>query len=339
MQLHSIEIRAEFLLNWSYYLQALANLQLFQTEKALKYFEIVSRKHFMVDTRAVFDAKAAEALIHQLNNNGAHADKLISDAIAIANENNDPQSLSVILSAQARIALLQGDLQKATEWANTYNEPSSFAGMFFWQEVQCLTKAKVLIHIGSKKSLHDAEELLNLLYDLAAPGHLDFQLVEINLLQSLVFFKINQEEKSIEKMKTALMQAQEQGFLRPFIEVGNLALDPLEKAEERHICVAFIQKLTSLIIKRNSDLSDISHKTTLTPSHTFNTDKVTLTNREHETLHLLAEGLRNKEIANKIYVSEGTVKKHVYNMGQKFNTSTRVELINKARELGFIEAE
>jgi ATP/maltotriose-dependent transcriptional regulator MalT len=293
----------------------------------------------MVDTRAVFDAKAAEALIHQLNNNGAHADKLISDAIAIANENADPLSLSVILSAQARIALLQGDLQKATEWAYTFNEPPSYAGMFFWQEVPCFTKSKVLINIGTKDSLQHAEEILNLLYDIAVQGHLDFQLVEINLLQSLVLFKTNQEEKSIEKMKTALLQAEEQGFLRPFIEMGNLALDPLEKAEERHICVAFIQKLTSLIIKRNSDLSDISHKTTLTPSHTFNTHKVTLTNREHETLHLLAEGLRNKEIANKIYVSEGTVKKHVYNMGQKFNTSTRVELINKARELGFIEAE
>ena len=339
MELLTKKIQSDFLYYWSIYLQALANLQLFQTEKALEHFEIVSKKHYIVDTRAVFDSMAAVSLIYQFNNNSAEVHRLITDAVKYARELGDPQSLTVVHSAQARIALMQGDLQKATEWANTYDEPPDFAGMFFWQEVPYLTKAKILISIGTKDSLQDAEDLLSLLYDIAAPAHLDCQLVEINLLMSIVLFKTNQLEGSKEKVKAALLQAEEQGFLRPFIEMGDLALQPIEMMKESNVCVEFIRKITNLILERDDSASKHLHKHTFAPPNINDPDKVVLTNREIETLHLLAEGLRNKEIANKIYVSEGTVKKHIYNMGQKFNTSTRVELINKARETGFIQTD
>lgn len=156
---------------------------------------------------------------------------------------------------------------------------------------------------------------------------------------SIVLFKTNQLEGSKEKVKAALLQAEEQGFLRPFIEMGDLALQPIEMMKESNVCVEFIRKITNLILERDDSASKDLHKHTFAPPNINDPDKVVLTNREIETLHLLAEGLRNKEIANKIYVSEGTVKKHIYNMGQKFNTSTRVELINKARETGFIQTD
>jgi len=47
--------------------------------------------------------------------------------------------------------------------------------------------------------------------------------------------------------------------------------------------------------------------------------------------------MRNKEIAHKLFVSEGTIKKHLYNMGQKFDTRSRVDLLNRAREMELIE--
>ena len=59
--------------------------------------------------------------------------------------------------------------------------------------------------------------------------------------------------------------------------------------------------------------------------------------REKEILLLVSEGLRNKEIAMKLFVSEGTIKKHVYNMGKKFETSSRVDLLNRIRQLELIK--
>ena len=62
MELHSKKIRAEFLLNWSYYLQALANLQLFQTEKALRHFEVVGQKILYGRYKGRFRCKGSRGL-------------------------------------------------------------------------------------------------------------------------------------------------------------------------------------------------------------------------------------------------------------------------------------
>ena len=50
-----------------------------------------------------------------------------------------------------------------------------------------------------------------------------------------------------------------------------------------------------------------------------------LTEREHQILELLVEGLSNLEIAERVYLSENTVKKHVRNILEKFHSNNRVE--------------
>ena len=280
---------------------------------------------------AVFDSKASLALIQQLNDNSTEANRIISTAIEYAKEISDPLSLLVMQSAQSRIALLQGYVQTAFQWANAFNEPPSFAGMFFWQEIPWMTKAKVFIAKGTPESLQKAEEILITLYDIAAPSHLDCQLVEINLLLSIALIKMNRTEASMEKLKASVFQAEKYGFIRPFIEAGKSAIELLNSLKDTGVAVDFIHEIDELVTKA-------SHQKDTSPNVNIEvSEKVVLTERELETLLLLAEGLRNKEIANKLYVSEGTIKKHVYNMGQKFDTSSRVDLINKARSLGFIQ--
>ena len=63
-----------------------------------------------------------------------------------------------------------------------------------------------------------------------------------------------------------------------------------------------------------------------------------LTAREQEVLRLLARGLRNKEIAARLFVSERTVNFHLANIYQKLNVSGRTEALSKALEQGLITA-
>ncbi|MCJ7759302.1 MAG: LuxR C-terminal-related transcriptional regulator [Gillisia sp.] len=337
MQMFSEKIGSNFLINWSYYLQALANLQLFQLDKAFNYFEIADQKHNIIDKVAVFDSKASLALIHQLNNNSKEANRLICEAIDYAKNIGDSQSLLIVQSTQSRVALLQGDVQTAFQWADTFNESPSFAGMFFWQEIPWMTKAKVLIAKETSDSLQKAEEILNTLYEIAAPSHLDCQLVEINLLLSIALIKMNRTEASMEKLKTAVIQAEDHGFIRPFIEANNLAPDHLKILKEKNIGVDFINTINNLIAKKDSKTAASFQKDAALPSNLTDGKKIVLTVRELETLKLIADGFRNKEIANKLFVSEGTIKKHVYNMGQKLDTNSRVELLNRSRISGLIE--
>lgn len=54
-------------------------------------------------------------------------------------------------------------------------------------------------------------------------------------------------------------------------------------------------------------------------------DENNLTVREIEVLELIAEGMINKEIARKLYISEKTVKNHVSNIFKKLNVSDRTQ--------------
>ena len=54
-----------------------------------------------------------------------------------------------------------------------------------------------------------------------------------------------------------------------------------------------------------------------------------LSNRENEILELLAKGLLYKEIASVLFISQETVRKHVYHIYEKLHVNNRVEAINK----------
>ena len=62
----------------------------------------------------------------------------------------------------------------------------------------------------------------------------------------------------------------------------------------------------------------------------------TLTNRELEVLHILANGGRNKDIAAEMFVSLRTVKFHIENLYKKLDVRTRAELIRVAIRRGFL---
>ena len=61
-----------------------------------------------------------------------------------------------------------------------------------------------------------------------------------------------------------------------------------------------------------------------------------ISKREHEVLALMAQGLSNQEIADKLFVSLNTVKTHSSNLFLKLNASRRTQAIQKAKELRLI---
>ncbi|HEY4671392.1 MAG TPA: response regulator transcription factor [Gemmatimonadaceae bacterium] len=64
--------------------------------------------------------------------------------------------------------------------------------------------------------------------------------------------------------------------------------------------------------------------------------KLGLTPRELEILSLIAEGLSTREIAERIYVSENTVKTHSANLFSKLNARRRTQAVQIAKEAGVI---
>jgi ATP/maltotriose-dependent transcriptional regulator MalT len=61
-----------------------------------------------------------------------------------------------------------------------------------------------------------------------------------------------------------------------------------------------------------------------------------LSERELEILGLIARGASNKEIADQLFIAEGTVKNHVTRILGKLGVRDRTQAALKARELGLL---
>ena len=71
----------------------------------------------------------------------------------------------------------------------------------------------------------------------------------------------------------------------------------------------------------------------------FNTEaqqSTGISKRELEVLQLMADGLSNQEIADKLFVSLNTVKTHSANLFSKLGVNKRTQAIQKAKELSLI---
>lgn len=67
-----------------------------------------------------------------------------------------------------------------------------------------------------------------------------------------------------------------------------------------------------------------------------NQDTVPLTSREKEVLQLMAEGITQQEVANKLFISRRTVNNHIQTINEKFNVNSTVSAIIKGIEMGIV---
>jgi len=61
-----------------------------------------------------------------------------------------------------------------------------------------------------------------------------------------------------------------------------------------------------------------------------------ISKREYEVLELIAQGLSNQEIAERLFVSLSTVKTHSSNLFMKLDARRRTQAIHRAKELGLL---
>lgn len=72
------------------------------------------------------------------------------------------------------------------------------------------------------------------------------------------------------------------------------------------------------------------------PRSASDSEVVPLTSREKEVLQLMAEGLRQQDVADRLFISRRTVNNHIQMINEKFQVNSTVSAIVKGIELGIV---
>ncbi|MDX2429557.1 MAG: response regulator [Bacteroides sp.] len=327
---------------WNYYMEACTDLHSGQLDDALRNFSGAVDQRYILHTRGATDAVGGLALTQQLLGQKEAAEGSLNLMMEFARELGDPIYTSVALSSRARIDLLKGDLASALEWEKTVNEAISSASLFMWLEVPVFTQVRVLISSGTPECLDKAGKLLEEIIDVASSVFYMNHVIEALILKAMLLLKQNHKKEAKRVLEEGLTLAEAGGWIRPFLEGAGDLVPLLVEIKAENSFVSFIDltlKHIQAFISRNQ-LKEGSHpvKEDLPSPGSESENKIDLLSiREKEIIRMMAQGLRNKEIASALFVAEGTVKKHVYNICQKWDVHNRISMLAIARENGLIE--
>jgi len=164
---------------------------------------------------------------------------------------------------------------------------------------------------------------------------LDISLPEISGIE--IAKRLTEEYPSVKTLMLSMYMSEE--FITNSIEAG--AKGYLPKTTTQKELLDAINAIYKGGEFYNNTVSDILLKSYIKKTQSKNKEEeaksVNITKRELEILKLFAEGLTNKEIADKLFISIRTVESHKNNIMQKLELKTTVELVKYAIRNNIIE--
>ena len=233
-----------------------------------------------------------------------------------------------ISALNAIIWLGSGDLQAAVKW--THERGLSIDGeLGNLHELENFALAHILI---AQNRLDDADQLLQRMIQDAKAGDRVIMMIDMHLQRVLIFKRKEDTASALEELKLAVSLARTGGPTSIFVSKGEPMAEMLEEMIEVNkrdhgdaradVSLPFAKKLLSLI----KSTRPVKMEGLVEP----------LSEREIEVLFLIAAGLRNKEIAAKLFISLNTVKTHLKNIYSKLGVTNRSKAVVQAKELGLL---
>lgn len=213
-----------------------------------------------------------------------------------------------IPAQKARLWIKQGKLHQALAWADE-------RGLAIDGELRYLSEYDYITLVRLLMALEQYDDALQLSDRLLAVAHDRIaSRIELLNLQALVHDTRGDTAAAFVPLERALSLAADTGFYRIFLDEGASMRELLAKA--RGILPETIARLLAL------------------PSVQPLIDP--LSSRELEVLRLIAHGLSNQAIGDRLFLALSTVKGHVASIFSKLHVERRTEAVARARELGLL---
>jgi ATP/maltotriose-dependent transcriptional regulator MalT len=167
---------------------------------------------------------------------------------------------------------------------------------------------------------------------LARAHDINARVIELSLAEGLAHAALGDNRRAMEGVARALELGEPEGFLRTF-DGGPGIIRLLVDAAHHGIAREYIGHIMESI---GPVRDGHSNHAAAAPGITGVRLVEPLTEREMEVLRLLDSGLANRQIADRLVITVGTVKRHTANIYGKLGVETRTQAIVRARSLGLV---
>ncbi|MEM7114323.1 MAG: LuxR C-terminal-related transcriptional regulator [Chloroflexota bacterium] len=275
--------------------------------------------------------RVTQARVRQSAGDLAEAVQLLNEAERLHVRSPLPD-VRPIAAQRARVWLKQGKLTEAQAWAQR-QQLSSDDMLTYVREFEHLTLAHTrLAQTDQPSSFHQATTIfLEKLYHAAKEGARVGSLIELLTLQAISHKEQDHIDSALQTLEEALALAEPEGFQQIFVDAGTPIAQLLTKLKHPNTQVqTYAQRLLGKFVAQElfaaSQENSLHHDTLIEP----------LSQRELEVLQLIAQGLSNREISERLFLALSTVKGHNRILFGKLHVQRRTEAVARARELGLL---
>jgi LuxR family maltose regulon positive regulatory protein len=256
------------------------------------------------------------------------AEEIIHKLESIVRESDVPFGIPNLMAAwQAQIWLALDKLEVASHWAED-RELEPDGDLTYLREREYVVLARILL---AQERLDEAIGLLHRLLEAGEAGGRTSRTIEIIMLQALAYQAGGDMERAMSTFERCLHLAEPGGFVRIFIDEGSPMVRLVQETFKRGIAPEYVHRL---LVAFSTDEQTQAETTTSQVDQSKLIEP--LSERELEVLQRIAEGLTNREIGDKLYLSLNTVKVHTRNIYGKLGVNNRTQAAARAKDLGIL---
>jgi len=267
--------------------------------------------------------------------------QLISDLEHLGHQNNLPRVVATAWLERCRMALQLGDTAAAQEYLQNADRQEAWQRFAQFSmhanDVDMMAIATARLQIRQGRAAQ-AIVLLQQQIELAEGNQRHRRVLKLHILLAEAYQESGQGKAALQVVTEALQFAAREGFIRSFTDEGPAVMQlvaNVRAAAERgshgatDIAPAYLERILGGG-KQAQAVPD-----TQVPGQAL---VEPLTEREVQVLQLLAEGHPNRILAERLFVSETTVKAHLRNISTKLAARNRTDAVAIARRMGLIRS-
>ncbi len=252
----------------------------------------------------------------------------VADSIAkYTFERGNMMFISLSEAFHAELDLRQGRIVQAEHWVNNFVLPAPHGLQRFYNAE--LTYIRVMMALDTPQSRAAAAEQLEIYHQLVIQINHKRLKIDILGMKALLADTEGKTDEAVTLLQEAVILGQPGQIIRPLADLGSGLIKLLNRLDLNKEGLLYVGKIISALNDSGEALSAQPENGILAEA---------LSEREIEIISLFAINLSNKDIAERLFISPGTVKRHAHNIFCKLAVNDRHDAVFKSKGLGILKA-